>query len=299
MAQEIAIYYDASRCSACKGCQINCMQWNQLPSAYELEDTPFSGSFQNPVKNDGDTWLHIGFQEGEDSKGNWYWAFGRSACQHCTDAACVEVCPTGACHHLPNGAVVIDKDTCIGCEYCVAACPFDIPVYNNRESVKATRKCWLCQDRITNGREPACVSTCPTDALLFGDRDEMIAKAHETLDRIKPNFPDAVVYGEHEMGGLHVIQVLPFGAEAAGLPAKPKKSLATNVTQLIKPALGVAAVGVLGLTAAAFIAGRGTERGVDDIQYDIEKGVITNKGEFYDKADEVTAKEVVEGGSND
>lgn len=295
MAQEIAIYYDASRCSACKGCQINCKQWNQLPSAYSTEGVKFTGSFQNPARNDGDTWLHMSFKEGEDSQGNWFWAFGRGACQHCTDAACVEACPTGACHKLENGSVVIDKDTCIGCEFCVAACPFDIPVYNERKNVQATRKCWLCQDRISNDRKPACVSTCPTSALDFGPRDEMIAKAKGRLDKIKGRFPDAIVYGENELGGLHVIQVLPFGAEAAGLPANPKKTVG-DVTRLFKPALGVAFAGVLGLTVVSFIRGRGTERGVDDIQFDPVKNVITNKGEFYDKGN-VPAE--AKGGSND
>lgn len=294
MTQEIAIYYDASRCSACKGCQINCKQWNQLPSAYTTEGTKFSGTFENPQKNDGDTWLHMRFTEGEDSQGNWFWAFGRGACQHCTDAACVDACPTGACHHLPNGSVVIDKETCIGCEYCVAACPFEIPVYNERKNIQATRKCWLCQDRISNDRQPACVSTCPTDALDFGPREEMIAKAHATLEKIKPRFPDAIIYGENELGGLHVIQVLPYGAEAAGLPANPKKSVMTTASELFKPALGVAFAGVLGLTVVSFIAGRGTQRGVDDIKLDEASGTITNKGEFYDKANPGA-----EGGSND
>lgn len=299
MAQEIAIYFDASRCSGCKGCQINCKQWNQLPSAYTTEGTKFTGTFENPKHNDGDTWLHMRFTEGTDSQGNWFWAFGRNACQHCTDAACVDVCPTGACHKLENGSVVIDKETCIGCEYCVAACPFDIPVYNDRENVQATRKCWLCQDRINNDRKPACVSTCPTSALKFGPREEMIELAHKRLDALKGSHPDAVVYGEHEMGGLHVIQVLPYGAEAAGLPAKPKRSLATNVTQLFKPALGVAAAGVLGLTAVAYVRGRGTERGIDDIQLDEEKNIITNKGQYHEPADGPKEEVAVEGGSND
>lgn len=298
MTQEIAIYFDASRCTACKGCQINCKQWNQLPSKYVQDDTPFSGTFENPTSNDGDTWLHMRFQEGHDSNNNWFWAFGRNACQHCTDAACVDACPTGACHYLENGSVVIDKEKCIACEYCVAACPFDVPFYNSRSNIDAVRKCWLCQDRIANDKEPACVSTCPTDALQFGPRDEMIEKAHARLKVVKETKPDAIIYGEHEMGGLHVIQVLPYGAKAAGLPENPKRNVWTTATDLMKPLTGIGVAGVLALTVVSFIGGRGTQRGNEDIQFDTTTGVTTNLGEFYDSRDmtEVTPDE--EGGSN-
>lgn len=292
--KEIAIYFDASRCSACKGCQINCKQWNQLPSPYKTTDE-FSGSFENPLKNNGDTWLHMRFQEGETAEGNTYWAFGREACQHCTNAACVEVCPTGACHHTPNGSVVIDKDTCIGCEYCVAACPFDIPHYNERENIQATRKCWLCQDRITNDREPACVSTCPTDALQFGERSEMLAKAKARLEVLKETRPNAIVYGEHEMGGLHVIQVLPYGAKAVRLPENPRYKSFTLASKYMKPIAGIGALGVAALATVAFIGGRGSERAVDEIQFDPSTGVTTVKGVPVD--DE--GHPVTKGGSND
>jgi formate dehydrogenase iron-sulfur subunit len=250
---EIAIYYDASKCTACKGCQVNCKQWNQLPAP--LEESPWTGSYESPAANSGDTWLRIMFHETESADGKIGWAFGRDACQHCKDAGCVKACPSGACHYTDSGTVAIDKDKCIGCQFCVAACPFDVPKYRSRD--KVSQKCWMCQDRTENGLGPACVHTCPTGALLFGDRDEMLAKAKERVAEIKPNRPDAVVYGEKEMGGLHVIQVLPFGAEAHGMPVNPKAKITNTTEQLLRPLTGLGVLAVLGVSLASFVGGRG------------------------------------------
>jgi len=274
--KDVAIYYDASKCTACKGCQVACKQWNQLPSALSTEGVKFNDSFEYPPNNSGDTWLHIGFDEGEDSNGDFRWAFGRTSCQHCTDAACVSVCPSGACHKTPQGAVVIDKEICIGCQYCVAACPFGVPKFRERDN--KTRKCWMCLDRIENGKRPACVSTCPTGALDFGDRYELIARAKARVEEIKPNKPDAVVYGIKEMGGLHVIQVLPFGPGAVGLPENPKVSNLTLASKYMKPFAGIGALAVAGFAALSWIRGRGYERGPEDLSYDPKTGITYDKG---------------------
>lgn len=274
--KEMAIYYDASVCTACKGCQIACKQWNQLPSRLDDKANEFGHSFEHPKENTGDTWLHMSFEEGEDSKGNFYWAFGRQACLHCTDAACVNACPTGACQHNDNGGVFIDKDTCIGCEYCVAACPFSVPKLRERDN--KSRKCSMCVDRTDNGMIPACVKTCPTDALQFGTREEMVAMAKDRLAAIKPTHPDAMVYGLTEMGGLHVIQVLPFGNEAVRLPKDPKVSALTLVSKYTKPITGLGALAVAAMSAAAFIGGRGYKRGENELSFDPETGITYDDG---------------------
>lgn len=288
MAKEVAIFYDASKCTACKGCQVACKQWNQLPAAFDTEDYEFSGSFEAPTKNSGDTWIRITFDEGEDSKGDFRWAFGRDACQHCTDAACVAACPSGACHKTPHGAVVIDQDKCIACEYCVAACPFSVPKLRARDN--KTNKCRMCLDRVDNGKKPACVSTCPTGALQFGDRYEMIKLAKERLNVIKPNKPDAIVYGLKEMGGLHVIQVLPYGAKAAGLPENPEVSALTLASKYMKPIAGIGALGVAAFAGLSFLGGRGATRGKDDLTFDPETGITYNKGVPIDDHKDATAE---------
>ena len=278
MAQlkDVAVYFDASKCTACKGCQVACKQWNQLPSALDDKDYEFDPSFTYPRNNTGDTWLHMNLEETEDSKGNLGWAFGRVSCQHCTDAACVDACPTGACHKTAEGAVVIDQDKCIGCKYCVAACPFSVPKFRERDD--KTQKCTMCLDRIENDRRPACVTTCPTGALQFGDRYDMIALAKTRLNEIKPNRPDAMIYGLTEMGGLHVIQVLPYGPKAHHLPENPEVSVLTLASKFMKPIAGIGALAVAALSGIAFIGARGYKRDVDDWKFDPKTGITYDKG---------------------
>ncbi len=280
---ETAIYYDASLCTACKGCQIACKQWNQLPAPLDNVDVPFTGSFENPASNDGDTFLRITFHEENGGPDGVAWSFNRDACNHCTEAGCVEACPTGAAHHNADGAVVIDADKCIGCKYCVSACPFSVPKFSEREQI--VRKCWLCQDRQGAGREPACVSTCPTEALQFGPRADMVKIANERVSAIKERFPDAVVYGDKELGGLHLISVLPYGAEAHGLPVDPSVPLETKLSSLIKPLTGIGALGMIGLVGASYIGGRGYKRAEDELRYD-PKLKDTVKNEKYSKGGE-------------
>ncbi|MCL2504040.1 MAG: 4Fe-4S dicluster domain-containing protein [Coriobacteriia bacterium] len=270
MANEIAILFDASKCSGCKGCQVNCKQWNQLPAPLDYSKTPFSGSLENPIQNDGDTWLRIRIADVEPSPGTVGIAMGRDACKHCAEAPCVSICPSGACHKEDNGSTVIDAGKCIGCKYCVAACPFKVP-HSGRDG--KSKKCWLCQDRLQNDRAPACVSTCPTGALQFGSRDEMVTAAKERAAAIKDRFPSAVVYGIDEMGGLGVISVLPHGAEAHGEPKDPQVPLLTKVERYIPPIMGIGALGMLGVTLASFMGGRGSSYDADQYRFDPKTGV--------------------------
>jgi len=250
---ENAIYYDASMCTACKGCQVNCKQWNQLPSP--LEQSPWTGSYESPASNSGDTWLRITFNETTRSDDSVGWAFGRSACQHCTDAACAEACPTGACHHTKTGSVAIDEEKCIGCSFCVAACPYDIPHIRERDG--KSHKCWMCENRVANGLLPACVQTCPTRALKFGDRAEMLQLAKDRVAAIKDTRPNAEVYGETQMGGLHVVQVLPYGAAAHGMPTGMAETSFNWVERVLRPLTILGVLGVGGVALMSFIGGRG------------------------------------------
>jgi len=281
---ESAILFDASRCTACKGCQIACKQWNQLPSPMSNDDYTFSGSFESPLENDGDTWLHIGFREELGGPNGIAWAFSRVSCQHCTDAACVSACPSSACQYTESGAVIIDPEVCIGCKYCVAACPFGVPKYNERETI--SRKCWMCQDRTGEGQSPACVKTCPAGALNFGARPDMIAAAHTRLDAIKATFPEAIVYGENELGGLHVIQVLPYGAEAHGMPVDPQVPLLRQLSDFLKPAAAVGVAATLAALAVSFVRSRSYDRDPDELHYDPESREVVSIAAESKKGDE-------------
>jgi formate dehydrogenase iron-sulfur subunit len=245
-----AILYDATKCTACRGCQAACKQWHDLPG----EETGNWGSYQNPRDLSNDTWLLMEFREVEND-GTLKWLFSRRSCLHCSDAACVKVCPTGALYYHPLGFVSVDRGKCSNCGYCVDFCPFDVPRLDiNRGSGLGSRidKCTACTtpglDRIDNGLEPACVKACPPNALMYGDRNEMLSLGRARVETLKfEGHSDARLYGETEVGGTHVLYVLEDVPQNYGLPSDPKVPAAAVAWQdVIKP-LGYAAVGVVGL----------------------------------------------------
>lgn len=254
---ETAIMYDSSKCTACKGCQVACKQWNQLSSPLSSDLYTYTKSFQAPLDLAPKTWLIINFSE-EDKEVGVDWNFMRNSCFHCTEAACEKACPVGAITHAENGAVSINQDKCIGCRYCVASCPFGVPRWD--EATNTTFKCWQCQDRTAAERSPACVSTCPTGALQFGDRADMLAAARDRVATLKEaGFTKAEIYGENELGGLHTILVAQRGLEAHGLIRDPKIGL-TDFWQLLKPLGGIAAAGVVGALGFSYFMARDYSR---------------------------------------
>ena len=269
---ELAFLYDTSHCSACKGCQVACKVWNDLPSSLEQDHYQFSGSYQNPIDINEETRMIITFSEHEPIKNSTKrigWAFNRRSCKHCTDPGCARVCPAGALvRNEETGMVEVFKDKCIECHYCQTACPFDVPRYDAQHKIE---KCDGCASRVAQGMVPACVHTCPAGALHFGDRDEMIALAHERVEQLKARgFEEACVYGENEMGGLHVISVLKYGPGKHGENAAPQMPAVTRFSELMRPiaALGMG-VTVAGL-ALSFIDGIGYHR--DEMHYDETTG---------------------------
>ncbi len=199
---EKALLYDVSKCVGCQLCVEACAKKNGL-------------SFTE-VKSQ---WL---VEEG-------YGVFYKHQCMHCTDASCVEVCPTGAVAH--HGEFVeVNQEWCIGCGYCVEACPFGAI---HREPPKGTaRKCTGCIDRVENGLEPACVEVCPYGALQFGERANLIETAHKRVQTlIAEGYPNANLYGENELDGLGVLFVLTERPSAFNLPENPKVATSRVPTQ--------------------------------------------------------------------
>ena len=145
--QEVAMLFDSSKCTACKGCQIACKQWNVLFSPLGLNENKFTGSYQAPMDLNGSNRLIMTFKEKrtESKVRPVEWAFGRRSCFHCTEAGCAMVCPTGALKIQPNGVVSVNKDICIGCQYCQMACPFDVPrYYGVGDDTAKIDKCTMC-----------------------------------------------------------------------------------------------------------------------------------------------------------
>jgi formate dehydrogenase iron-sulfur subunit len=229
---------------------VACKQWNRLPSSDKPTEAYLTKSYQSPLDLLPATWLIMTFDERRGTGGAVEWSFMRRSCFHCVEAACEMVCPVGAISRTDGGAVVIDGTRCIGCGYCVNSCPFEVPKLD--AAAGKAFKCGLCQDRQSRGLRPACVCTCPTGALSFGSRAKMVATARLRLAEVNAGrFPDAMLYGVGELGGLHVISLASRGLEAVGLPASPRVPTAVNLMELARPLAGLA-VGatVLGLGAS-------------------------------------------------
>jgi len=244
-----AILYDATKCTACRACQVSCKNWNELKAV----DTINRGTYENPENLSKNTWLKMEFRE-IGSNGDLRWLFTRRACMHCTDAACVKVCPTNALYYRTDGFVALDRGKCTNCGYCVEFCPFDVPrVDSNLSGLgdKAT-KCTACTssdlNRIDNGNIPACVKTCPTGALIYGDHATLLAAGQSKVAELKANgHGNSYLYGETEVGGTHVLYVLDDSPEVYGMVVDPKVPAAATAWQdVIKP-LGYAVAGVVGL----------------------------------------------------
>jgi formate dehydrogenase iron-sulfur subunit len=221
-----AILIDTTRCTACHGCQVACKQWNDLPA----EETHNEGSYQNPIRLSAQTWTLVQMREVE-YQGKLYWSFLKRQCMQCLHPACVSACPVGAMHRTPEGIVVYDDSRCIGCRYCMTACPFRIPRFEWDKPLGYIRKCHFCYDRQAEGLPPACVKTCPSGALQFGEREEMIATAEARL-KAQPSRYYPHLYGKEEGGGTSVLilSALPF--DLLGLPTLTSEPVAVPQSAL-------------------------------------------------------------------
>ena len=288
MSTENAIYFDSSLCSDCKGCQVACKCWNNLPSPMGVNESqnkataanPYIGNYQNPADLNGDTRLIMRCNEldNPDSQKGVGLIFTRRSCQHCTDAGCVRVCPPGALYHdETTGFVAVDESKCIACHYCETACPYDVPRYYGERGI--IDKCDGCIDRVRQGMKPACVTTCQPGALDYGPRSVMLDRAYKRVAVLKQRgFANAAVNGgQDQMGGLHVISVLKYGFEAHEVPEKPALSPIVFLSEIAKPLSAIGIAAVVGALGISFINGRGYDTG--DLKYDENTGVQTKHGE--------------------
>jgi len=205
----VGVLVDITRCMGCRGCQVACKQWNQLPA----EKTEFGGTYENPPSLSADTWTKIQFFE--SSNGKQEWRFRKQQCFHCEQASCVTVCPTGAARKTDKGLVIIDQSLCTGCKYCVEACPFQVPKFSEKSGTAI--KCRFCWDRVANGLEPACVKACATGALKFGRRDLLLKEAEDRAAKA-----GLTIYGKDELGGLGWIYLIDRKPDEVGMICNPK-----------------------------------------------------------------------------
>ncbi|HSB70693.1 MAG TPA: 4Fe-4S dicluster domain-containing protein [Candidatus Methylomirabilis sp.] len=209
-----AILFDSTKCIGCEACSAACKEKNQLPAEIDPKLTAY-------------TWTVV------EQRNK---AFVRRMCMHCESPTCVSVCPVGAFQKQPNGPVVYDSSRCIGCRYCIMACPFDVPKYQWDRTVPIVQKCTMCPDRLQAGQAPACASVCPTGATTFGDRDRMIGEARARL-QAAPKTYIPKVYGLEEAGGTSVLMLSSVPFPALGfrpdLPLAPLPMLTWRVLSRI------------------------------------------------------------------
>ncbi|GHE43873.1 ferredoxin [Streptosporangium violaceochromogenes] len=278
MAERMGFFTDTSVCIGCKACEVACKEWNDVPDdGFVFRAT----SYDNTGGLGADTWRHVAFieqprrgpeepggregskgppgPEGAEGQGVEGWLMSSDVCKHCTHAACLDVCPTGALFRTEFGTVVVQEDVCNGCGYCVPACPYG--VIDRRERDGRAFKCTMCYDRQLGGLEPACAKACPTDSIQFGPLEELRARAQERVERLRgEGRPQARLYGadpDDGVGGDGAFFLLLDEPEVYGLPPDPVVTT-RDLPAMWRWAAG-AALCLVGATALSFL-GRGGNR---------------------------------------
>ena len=233
----VAMLYDTTKCIGCRACQSACKQWNGNPA----EPDP-TGLYDAPMELSADTWTLIQlYEEGSEH------SFVKQQCMHCLHPACVSACPVRALQKTTNGPVVYDPKRCIGCRYCMVACPFQVPRFEWDEVIPVVAKCTFCTDRLAAGNGPACAEACPTEAIVWGHRGELLAEAERRL----ANHPDKYVdyiYGKDDGGGTSVLYLSHVPFEKLGFPElgpEPIPALNDWLAPIILPSVFVGGAAVL------------------------------------------------------
>ncbi|MBG3081464.1 formate dehydrogenase subunit beta [Proteus mirabilis] len=220
--EEVAKLIDVTTCIGCKACQVACSEWNDIRDKIGTN----VGVYDNPTDLTAKSWTVMRFSEVEEN-GKLEWLIRKDGCMHCADPGCLKACPAeGAIIQYANGIVDFQSEHCIGCGYCIAGCPFDVPRINEEDN--RAYKCTLCVDRVEVGQEPACVKTCPTGAIHFGSKEAMINLASERVSELQTRgYDNAGLYDPQGVGGTHVMYVLHHADKPNlyhGLPENPEIS---------------------------------------------------------------------------
>lgn len=198
----VGLLVDTTRCIGCQACSAACKEQNKLPREIEPHTTAY-------------TWTTVEQHAGVNV---------RRLCFHCRTPTCASVCPVGALRKTAEGPVVYDSEKCIGCRYCIMACPFGVPKYQWDRVTPVVGKCIMCAPRVAAGQPTACASVCPTGATIFGDRDALLREAHARIEQNPTQYVD-YVYGEKEAGGTSVLMLSSVPFSDLGLvthvPRKP------------------------------------------------------------------------------
>ena len=279
----MGFFTDTTVCIGCKACEVACKEWNNVPD----DSRGFTGeSYDNSGALGANRWRHVAFIEQRmtvgvseaapnslvqeaalqglleeagietSEDGGLRWLMSSDVCKHCTNAACLDVCPTGALFRTEYGTVVVQEDVCNGCGYCVVACPFG--VLDQREGDGRVWKCTLCYDRLKADLEPACAKACPTDSIQYGELAELQRRAAGRVEALhERGIAAARLYGadpDDGVGGCGAFFLLLDEPEVYGLPPDPVATTRDLPAIWRRTALAAAALGA-GI-AAAFVGGQ-------------------------------------------
>jgi formate dehydrogenase iron-sulfur subunit len=275
-AQRMGFFTDTTVCIGCKACEVACKQWNDLPSDGARFEK--GGSYDHTGELSASTWRHVRFIEklepaqlptdldlvamatangGADPD---RWLFMSDVCKHCTNAGCLDACPTGALVRTEFQTVVVQPDVCNGCGYCIPSCPFGVI---DRDMIDGrAAKCTLCYDRLEDGLEPACAKSCPTDSIVFGPYDELVDLAERRVTELHGRGVDnAYLYGAGDApedavaGDLGAFFLLVEPPETYGLPAHADSPIQENLVPATVAAVTAGLLAAAGV-AAAFITSK-------------------------------------------
>lgn len=210
-----AVLVDTTVCIGCRRCELACNQEHKTSDApvSSFEDKSVFAESRRPAPNTFTVVNPVGGHGGRKETG-----YVKMQCMHCNDPACASACIVGALTKCDHGPVTYDADKCIGCRYCMVACPYQIPTYEYDKVVTPrVMKCNFCTQRVHDGKRPACVEACPAEALTFGKRADLLAVAHSKIDLDPERYIDHV-YGEHEVGGSSWLYLSSVDFRQLGFP---------------------------------------------------------------------------------
>ncbi len=250
----MAVLVDITKCIGCESCSVACRLWNGLESKKSRNEA--KGGEKDL---DDNNWTVIKRRDITNSRGEKIVRFVKRQCMHCEHPACAEACFSKALQREESGAVVYYPDLCVGCRYCMVACPYNVPKYQWESALPLVTKCQLCSSRLANDEEPACVSVCPTGALKFGERDELVARAKNIIQRDSRYVNK--IYGEKELGGSEWLYISDVPFEELGFDTSLSEKPVTDYTKSYLSKVPFFAVGWgLFLTAMAVYQNRREKR---------------------------------------
>ena len=237
-AAGMGVLIDIARCVGCRSCEAACKAAHGFPAGESQDLGPQSWTYVKTVRL---TAPHDHMNLGGDGARTRTF---KVQCMHCMEPACASACPVAALRKTPQGPVVYEADRCIGCRYCMIACPFQVPRFEWRKAVPAIQKCNMCADRQVAGKMPACVEACPMEALQFGPRDRLLAEAARRIASDRARYVPAI-YGAEEGGGTSVLYVSDVPFQELGFPVVSRQPLPAYTWRVLGKLPGV----VIGLGA--------------------------------------------------